>query len=182
MPPSLEKGGVSTGYPVPMVRLMLSELATRTGSEVGVSEWFEITQQVINDFAAATRDSQWIHVDPERAVRESPFKSQDGAGCTVAHGFLTLSLLSQWMDGTIVVTDRQAGINIGFDKVRFNGPVLAGSRIRARFVLAACDRMQGGAKLRWNVGVECEGQSRPVLTAEWLTRVLTATTTPRQRN
>ncbi len=86
---------------------------------------------------------------------------------------MTLSLLSQWMDSTIAITDRGAGINAGFNKVRFSAPVPVGSRIRARFVLAASDPIRGGAKLLWNVRVECEGQSRPVLTAEWLTRVLT---------
>ena len=156
-----------------MVRTSLSNLATKVGSEIGVSEWFEVTQQVIDDFAGATRDLQWIHVDAERAARESPFRTQDGAGCTVAHGFLTLSMLSHWMDSTVVVTDRRAGINVGFNKIRFSGPVLVGSRIRARFTLASSDPIPGGAKLLWNVSVEREGQSRPVLTAEWLTRVLT---------
>ena len=156
-----------------MVRTTLSDLAAQAGSEVGVSDWFEVTQRVIDDFAGATRDLQWIHVDTERAARDSPFKAPDGSGCTVAHGFLTLSLLSQWMDSTIAITDRGAGINAGFNKVRFSAPVPVGSRIRARFVLAASGPIRGGAKLLWNVRVECEGQSRPVLTAEWLTRVLT---------
>jgi acyl dehydratase len=157
-----------------MVRTSLSNLATKIGSEIGVSEWFEVTQQVIDDFAGATRDLQWIHVDTERAARESPFRTQDGAGCTVAHGFLTLSMLSHWMDTTVVITDRRAGINVGLNKIRFRGPVLVGSRIRARFTLAASNPIPGGAKLLWNVSVEREGQSRPVLAAEWLTRVLTA--------
>ena len=161
------------GYPRSMVRTSLSNLAAKVGSEIGVSEWFEVTQQVIDDFAGATRDLQWIHVDAERAARESPFRTQDGAGCTVAHGFLTLSMLSHWMDSTVVITDRRAGINVGFNKIRFSGPVLVGSRIRARFTLASSDPIPGGAKLLWKVSVEREGQSRPVLTAEWLTRVLT---------
>ena len=162
------------GYPRRMVRTTLSDLVAQVGSEVGLSDWFEVTQRVIDDFADATRDLQWIHVDTERAARESPFKAQDGSGCTVAHGFLTLSLLSQWMDGTVAITDRSAGINAGFNKVRFSAPVRVGSRIRARFVLAASDPIPGGAKLLWNVRVECEGQARSVLTAAWLTRVLTA--------
>jgi acyl dehydratase len=162
------------GYPRSMVRTTLSDLTTKVGSEIGVSEWFEVTQHVVDDFAGATRDVQWIHVDAERATRESPFRTQDGAGCTVAHGFLTLSMLSHWMDSTVVVTDRRAGINAGFNKVRFSGPVLVGSRSRARFTRASSDPIPGGAKLLWHVSVEREGQSRPVLTAEWLTRVLTA--------
>ena len=157
-----------------MVRTLLSDLTAKAGSEIGVSDWFEVTQRVIDDFAAATRDLQWIHVDTKRAARESPFSAQDGSGCTVAHGFLTLSLLSHWMDSTVAITDRLAGINAGFNRVRFSAPVRVGSRIRARFVLAASDPIPGGAKLLWNVRIECEEQSRPVLTAEWLTRVLTA--------
>jgi len=157
-----------------MVRTTVSELVTKVGSEIGVSEWFEVTQHVIDDFAGATRDLQWIHVDAERASRESPFRTQDGVGCTVAHGFLTLSMLSHWMDSTVVIADRRAGINVGFNKVRFSGPVLVGSHIRARFTLASSDPIPGGAKLLWKVSVEREGHRRPVLTAAWLTRVLTA--------
>lgn len=163
-------------YPAAMVRLLLSELAGRVGSEIGVSDWFEVTQRVIDDFAQATQDLQWIHVDAARAARESPFRNQNGVGCTVAHGFLTLSLLSQWLDATVVVTDRRAGINAGFNKVRFSAPVPDGSRIRARFVLVSSDPVSGGAKLLWKVSVEREGESRPVLTAEWLTRVRVAAT------
>ena len=165
---------LSVGYPRLMVRTTLSDLITRVGSEIGVSEWFEMTQTVIDSFARATGDLQWIHVDVGRAALESPFKSRDGTGSTVAHGFLTLSLLSQWMDTTVVITDRGAGINAGFNKVRFTGPVIVGSRIRARFALASTEAIPGGAKLIWKVRVEREGQSGPVLTAEWLTRVLTA--------
>lgn len=161
------------GYPRPMVRTTLGDLITQVGSEIGVSEWFEVTQSVIDGFARATGDLQWIHVDPERAARESPFKSNEGTGSTVAHGFLTLSLFSQWMDSTVVITDRSAGINAGFNKVRFTGPVLVGSRIRARFTLASTEPIAGGAKLLWKVRVEREGQSGPVLTAEWLTRAVT---------
>lgn len=156
-----------------MVRTTLSELVTQVGSEIGVSEWFEMTQGVIDRFAHAIGDLQWIHVDVERAARESPFKSHEGTGCTVAHGFLTLSLLSQWMDRTVVITDRGAGINAGFNKVRFTGPVVVGSRIRGRFTLASSELIPGGAKLLWKVRVEREGQSAPVLTAEWLTRAVT---------
>jgi acyl dehydratase len=157
-----------------MVRVSLSDLISQVGAEVAVSEWFEITQNVIDSFGRATSDLQWIHVDSERAARESPFKAHDGTGSTVAHGFLTLSLLSHWMDSTVVVTDRRVGINAGFNKIRFTGPVVVGSRIRGRFVLASSEPIAGGAKLLWKVRVEREGQSAPVLTAEWLTRALTA--------
>ncbi len=174
MPSVRRNASATVGYPRVMVRTTLSDLITRVGSEIGVSEWFEMTQSVIDSFARATGDLQWIHVDAERAGRESPFKSQDGTGSTVAHGFLTLSLLSQWMDTTVVISDRGAGINAGFNKIRFTGPVLVGSRVRARFVLASTEPIPGGAKLIWKVRVEREGQSAPVLTAEWLTRVVGA--------
>jgi acyl dehydratase len=154
--------------------MSLSDLISHAGSEIAVSEWFEITQSVIDSFGRATGDLQWIHVDADRAARESPFKAHDGTGSTVAHGFLTLSLLSHWMDSTVVVTDRCAGINAGFNKIRFTGPVVVGSRIRGRFTLVSSEPIRGGAKLLWKVRVERDGQSGPVLTAEWLTRALTA--------
>ena len=157
-----------------MVQITLTDLIKRVGSEIAVSEWFDITQSVIDSFGTATRDLQWIHVDAERAARESPFKRQDGTRSTVAQGFLTLSLLSHWMDSTVEITDRSAGINAGFNKVRFTSPVVVGSRVRARFTLASSELISGGAKLLWKVRVEREGQSGPVLTAEWLTRALTA--------
>lgn len=156
-----------------MVRITLRELSSKVGTEVGVSEWFEVSQQVIDDFARATHDLQWIHVDAERAARESPFGRQEGGGSTVAHGLLTLSLLSHLLQSALAVSDRTAGINVGYNKIRFTSPVLAGSRIRARFTLASSDPIRDGAKLLWSVIVECEGQVRPVLTAEWLMRVLT---------
>ena len=156
-----------------MIRVTLHELSSQVGSEIAVSEWFEVTQQVIDDFARATHDLQWIHVDAERAARESPFRHQNGGGSTVAHGLLTLSLLSHLLQNALVVSDRTASINAGFNKVRFSSPVLAGSRIRARFTLASSDPIKGGAKLLWGATVEREGQSKPVLTAEWLMRVLT---------
>jgi acyl dehydratase len=157
--------------------MSLSDLISQAGSEIAVSEWFEITQSVIDSFGRATGDLQWIHVDAERAARESPFKAHDGTGSTVAHGFLTLSLLSHWMDSAVVVTDRCAGINAGFNKIRFTGPVVVGSRIRGRFTLVSSEPISDGAKLLWKVRVEREGQSGPVLTAEWLTRALTAPVT-----
>ena len=157
-----------------MVRITLRELSSKVGAEIGASEWFEVSQQIIDDFARATRDLQWIHVDADRAARESPFRLQNGRGGTVAHGLLTLSLLSHLLQSALVVSDRTAGINVGYDRVRFVSPVLAGSRIRARFTLASSDPIKGGAKLQWSVIVECEGQVKPVLVAEWVMQVLTA--------
>jgi len=154
-----------------MVQVSLGELTSRAGSEIAVSDWLDVTQAMIDQFAHATLDRQWIHVDPERAARESPFRADDGVGSTVAHGFLTLSLLSHWIEAAVVITDRRVGINAGFDKVRFTGPVPVGSRIRARFTLASSDPVAGGARLKWNVTVERDGKERPVLTAEWIVHV-----------
>lgn len=152
--------------------LTLEELRARRGTEVAVSEWLDITQPVIDEFADAIQDRQWIHVDPARAARESPFRDAAGERRTVAHGFLTLSLLTRMLENAIEVSDRQAGINFGFNKVRFTGPVTAGSRVRGRFVLRDIQPIQGGAQLAWDVTVQCEGVDKPVLVAEWLTRIL----------
>lgn len=144
--------------------LSVSQLRQRVGAEIGVSDWVEVTQEHINEFAEAIGDRQWIHVDPDRASRESPF------GRTIAHGFLTLSMLSRMIEDTITVTGMRMGINYGFNRVRFTGPVPSGSRIRARFQLKAVDDLEGGVQMTWNVTVEREGEAKPVLVAEWLTR------------
>jgi acyl dehydratase len=156
-----------------MRRLTLAELLAQAGQEVGVSDWYEVTQHKIDEFADAINDPQWIHVDPERAARESPFRDAAGRRCTVAHGFLTLSLLSHLLESAIEVTDRQAGINVGFNKVRFTGPVPAGSRARGRFTLVKHEPVAGGSQLTWQVTVELDGGANPVVVAEWLTRLLT---------
>jgi acyl dehydratase len=129
---------------------------------------------MIDEFGDAIGDLQWIHVDPQRAARESPFRDPSGQRRTVAHGFLTLALLTRMLESALHLTDRRTGINVGFDKVRFTGPVVAGSRIRGRFALRAVKPVQDGAQLGWDVTVHCDGVERPVLVAEWLTRVLTA--------
>jgi acyl dehydratase len=152
--------------------MTLSELPARVGTEVAASEWFEITQPMIDEFADAIGDPQWIHVDPERAARESPFRDAAGRRCTVAHGFLTLSLLSHLLENAIDLTDRKAGINVGFNRVRFTAPVPVGSRVRGRFALASAEPIDGGLQLVWNVTIECEGSDKPVVVAEWLTRAL----------
>jgi acyl dehydratase len=152
--------------------MTLNGLPDQVGTEVAVSDWFEVTQPMINEFAGAIGDPQWIHVDPERAARESPFRDAAGRRCTVAHGFLTLSLLSHLLENAIEVTDRQTGINVGFNRVRFTAPVPAASRVRGRFVLAKTEPVADGLQLTWNVTIECDGSDRPVVVAEWLTRVL----------
>ena len=141
----------------------IRELESRVGQEVGVSPWVEITQERIDTFAKAIGDFQWIHVDVERA-RNSPF------GRTIAHGFLTLSLLSNLSEQTFSFSDRRMGINYGLNRVRFTSPVPVGSRVRARFTLAKFEKIEGGVQVTWNTVVEIEGASKPALVAEWLGR------------
>jgi acyl dehydratase len=136
------------------------------GKEVAVSDWVDVSQERIDAFASATGDDQWIHVDRERAARESPY------GGTVAHGFLTLSLLPYLMREALDVRGARLGINYGLNRVRFTGPVPAGSRVRARFRLAAAEDIEGGVQAVWDVTVECEGEAKPALVAEWITRRL----------
>jgi acyl dehydratase len=143
----------------------IDRLKDWVGKEVAVTDWLTVTQERIDAFAGATGDDQWIHVDRERAGRESPY------GTTVAHGFLTLSLLP-YLIRDIEIQGARMGINYGLNRVRFTGPVPAGSRVRARFRLEAAEAIEGGVQSVWNVTVECEDQPRPALVAEWITRRL----------
>jgi acyl dehydratase len=139
-------------------------LEHRIGEEVGVSPWVEVTQERIDTFARAIDDFQWIHVDRSRA-RTSPF------GGTIAHGFLTLSLLSHLSERTFSFSDRRMGVNYGLNRVRFTSPVPSGSRVRARFTLQKFEKLpDGGVQVTWNTVVEREGAEKPVLVAEWLGR------------
>jgi acyl dehydratase len=143
----------------------ITKLGELVGQEVATSDWFEVTQERINQFAEATEDRQWIHVDPERAARESPFKQ------TIAHGFLTLSMLSELMKLAISVGGLRMALNYGLNRVRFVAPVPAGSRIRGRFTLAELEQLKGGVQATWNVTVEREGGGdKPSCVAEWLVR------------
>jgi acyl dehydratase len=142
----------------------LDEIKRLVGTEVAVSDWFALTQERIREFAEATDDHQWIHVDEARAAAESPFRT------TIAHGFLTLSLLPHLLARTIEIRGARMGVNYGLNRVRFTGPVPAGARVRARFVLAACEDVPQGVQTTWTVTVEREGEPKPVLVAEWLTR------------
>jgi acyl dehydratase len=143
----------------------IDELKTLVSQEVSISDWFEVNQQHINDFADATEDHQWIHVNPERARTESPF------GSTIAHGFLTLSLLPHLASQAVKIqSDSKMGINYGLNRLRFVSPVPASSRIRARFTLQAVEEVPGGFQITWSVTVETEGGSKPSLVAEWLVR------------
>jgi len=154
------------------VVVSIDHLRDRIGREVAVSDWIEVPQTVIDEFAEATRDAQWIHVDSERASRESPFRDNNGRRCTVAHGFLMLSLLTHFIESSIRISGARAGINVGFDRIRFVTPVPAGSFVRGRFALARYEDLRGGVQLAWLVTVERRGAERPALTAEWLTRLM----------
>ena len=142
----------------------LAQLRALAGQEVVVSDWLEVTQQRIDRFAESTGDHQWIHVDVARACRESPF------GAPIAHGFLTLSLLSKFLNESVDFGPSRMGVNYGLNRVRFTDPVPVGSRIRARFSLARVEDLPGGVQLVWEVTIEREGAAKPCLVAEWLTR------------
>ena len=142
----------------------IAALRDQVGREVATSDWLAVSQERIDQFAESTEDRQWIHVDPERAARESPFKE------AIAHGFLTLSLLSELGKRAMSVGGVRMGINYGLNRVRFVSPVPAGSRIRGRFTLATVEEIKGGVQATWNVTVERDGGKRPCCVAEWLVR------------
>ncbi len=143
----------------------LEELRSLTGQEVAVGDWFEVTQDRINLFAEATGDHQWIHIDVERSKKESPY------GTTIAHGFLTMSLLSYMMSQAVQIKmPVKMGINYGLNKVRFPSAVTAGSKVRARAALQSVEEIPGGRQLVWNITVEREGSDKPCCVAEWLVR------------
>lgn len=141
----------------------LAELPPLVGQEVAVTDWLVITQDQVDRFADATHDHQWIHVDPERA-QAGPF------GAPIAHGFLTLSLLSKFFTMAVTLRDVRMAVNYGLNKVRFPAPVPVGSRVRARMTLQACDPVEGGVQITWGVVVEREGSDKPVCVAESLAR------------
>lgn len=143
----------------------VQELKGLVGKEAGASDWFEVTQSRINAFADATEDHQWIHVDVERAKADSPFHA------TIAHGFLTLSLLPHLVSQAVKVQgDFKMGINYGLNRLRFVSPVLAGSNVRARLTLQSVEDVPGGNQITWSVTCEIEGGTKPALVAEWLVR------------
>ena len=145
-------------------QVKLRELESKVGQECGVSPWVEITQARIDEFARATEDFQWIHVDPKRA-QDSP------CGGTIAHGFLTLSMLAKLSESTFEFSDRKMGVNYGLNKVRFTAPVPAGARIRGRFTLARYETIEGnGVQTTWSVTFEREGGDKPVCVAEAISR------------
>jgi len=145
-------------------RIALDALPARVGDEVAVSDWFEVGQERIATFADATDDHQWIHLDPERCARESPF------GQPVAHGFLTLSLLPAMLTSALAIEGMRIGVNYGLNKVRFPSSLPAGSRVRGRWLLRGADAVAGGWQFCWDVTIEAEGAGKPVCVAEFLIR------------
>ena len=142
----------------------LAELPSLVGTELGTSDWVEVTQERVNLFADATGDDQWIHVDVDRAKAESPF------GGPIGHGYLTLSLLIPMWAEVLVVTDAVMGVNYGLNKVRFPAPVPVGSKVRARVTLKDVEEVAGGLQNTFAVTIEREGGDKPVCIAEWVTR------------
>src|SRR5207247_1065029 len=129
-----------------------------------VSDWLEVSQARIDQFAEATADRQWIHVDPVRAASESPFKT------TIAHGFLTLALVTALMASAITFIGIRIALNYGLNRVRFMAPVLAGARVRGRFSPLAVKHADGGVQVTWSVTIEREQGDKPCCTAEWIVR------------
>jgi acyl dehydratase len=146
----------------------LTELAGLVGAEIGVSDWITVDQARIDQFAQATGDHQWIHVDPVRAAA-GPF------GATIAHGYLTLSLLPKIFETAIAIDDVRMGVNYGLNRVRFPAPVLVGSRLRGRLRLLAYDALPDGAQLTTEVTIERDGGDKPVCVAQALSRRYTST-------
>ena len=155
---------MTTELPVQIAQL--ADLADRVGQHLATGDWVLVDQQRIDLFAQATGDHQWIHVDPVRAAA-GPF------GTTVAHGFLTLSLLPELAEKSLRIADVKMGINYGLNKVRFPSPVPAGSRVRAQITLLSFEPIAGGAQVVMQVTIEREGSTKPVCVAETVSRRFT---------
>jgi acyl dehydratase len=139
-------------------------LRAKVGEELGVSDWHEVTQEAVDEFAEATGDDQWIHVDPERA-KDTPF------GGTIAHGLYTLSLGPKFSYEMFSIADIAFGLNYGYDRVRFPAPVPVGSRVRMRATLSTVDEIPGGVQIKVTQTFEVDGGEKPVCVAESLARV-----------
>ncbi len=149
----------------PIVVEDLKALESLAGREIGASDWFLVSQDRITQFAEATEDRQWIHLDRERALRDSPY------GATIAHGFLTLSLISHFMKMAVRIRSGvRLAVNYGLNRVRFPAPVRADSRIRARFTLQAVKQLPDALEAVFSVNVEGEGIEKPCCVAEWIVR------------
>jgi acyl dehydratase len=149
----------------PLVVENLHSLAGFVGREIGTTEWFPVDQNRIQQFAKITEDRQWIHVDPERAQRDSPY------GTTIAHGFLTLALLSHFLRQAIQIgSGVRMSVNYGLNRVRFPSPVPAGSSVRAHFTLLALKDIADGVETTFSVVIDCENSEKPCCVAEWVIR------------
>jgi acyl dehydratase len=147
----------------------VSELETHVGRELALSDWFLVTEERIARFADATDDHQWIHLDRERAARESPY------GTTIAHGFLSLSLVGALVRSAVSIRGPKLSVNYGLNRVRFPSAVPAGSRIRARVTPMSIEDVPGNARqVTWKIVVEREGAEKPCLVAEWIVRYYAA--------
>jgi acyl dehydratase len=143
----------------------LQSLKNYVGREIATTGWLRVTQERISQFAEATGDRQWIHIDPERAQRESPY------GATIAHGFLTLSLMSQFMrEAMQLPASVKRTINYGLNRVRFPAPVRAGENIRARIRLQSCRELPDSFEAVFDITIEAEGVEKPCCAAEWILR------------
>ncbi|HVX29557.1 MAG TPA: MaoC family dehydratase [Nitrolancea sp.] len=142
----------------------IAQLEPLAGHAVATSDWMRVTQEMIDRFAEATNDRQWIHVDVARA--RDAFEH----GKTIAHGFLIVSLLAPLFENTVQVGGTASSINYGFNRLRFTAPVICDSAIRAHFILKAYDKIEGGAQLTWSVTIEIAGLDKPAMVAEWLMR------------
>src|SRR5262245_11542398 len=151
-----------------MVDVDVRTLGGKVGQEFAASEWVEISQQKIDQFADATSDHQWIHIDQARAANESPFKT------TIAHRFLTLSLVSALLRSAINPTGLRMAINYGLNRVRFVSPLPSGSRVRGRFALAKVEETGGAIQATWTATIEREGGDKPVCVADWIVRYYAA--------
>jgi acyl dehydratase len=149
----------------PRVVDSIEALKDFAGREVAVTDWLSITQERIGQFAESTEDRQWIHLDSERARRESPY------GTTIAHGFLTLSLVSYFLKQAVEIRGVRMGVNYGLNRVRFPAPVPAGSRVRARVALSSAKDFPGGCEAAFSFSLECEGSAKPCCVAEWIVRL-----------
>ncbi len=146
----------------------LDALRAKIGQEIAVGDWTTVTQEQINLFADATGDHQWIHLDTKRAATESPY------GTTIAHGFLTLSLLPRLMAEAVQLPKAKMSVNYGLNRVRFAAPVPAGKRVRARIALLGIEEVKGGVQMSWRTQIEVEGSEKPACIAETLARHYTA--------
>ena len=146
-------------------KISLADLARHVGEEMGASSWVTLDQAKIQEFAHCTGDHQWIHVDPERAARESPF------GGTIAHGFLTLSLLSHLLKQAVQIKNgARMSVNYGLNRVRFPAPVRAGSTVRGRFTLQSANELPDALEAVFEATIEVEGSEKPCCVAEWVIR------------